>query len=120
MTAHTHHRVRLVNVQLKPHMLPRVTHHALLRYAERSCGFDADAARSLMSGPEVQKAILHGAGAVVMGDLKFILEKNAVVTVLGKGQRPNKTKRIFRAFEDLKDLGARSAGEAASADPVIS
>ena len=36
----TPHKVRIVNVRLKQEFLPKVSMHALLRYAERICGFD--------------------------------------------------------------------------------
>ena len=47
----TPHKVRIVNVRLKQEFLPKVSMHALLRYAERICGFDVVKARLALSGP---------------------------------------------------------------------
>lgn len=83
------HRVRIVNAKLKPKSMPCISGHAIIRYAERVCGFDVAKARLFLSGPEVQRAILHGADAVVVGDIKICLDGRNVTTVLSKSQRPN-------------------------------
>jgi len=104
MSDRTVHRVRIVNPRLKPDALPRVTSHALLRYAERMLGFDVKKATLELSGPEVQKAILHGADAVVVGNLKVALKRNAVVTVLGKTHQFKPTNKVLRSFQDLREF----------------
>lgn len=95
------HRVRIVNVRLKPECEPRVTHHALLRYAERVYGFDLEKATAWLSQEPVRKAILHGADAVVIGDFKICLKGNAVVTVLGRKQKVKQSNKVLRAFSEL-------------------
>jgi hypothetical protein len=98
----TPHKVRIVNVRLKQEFLPKVSMHALLRYAERICGFDVVKARLALSGPEIQHGIIHGADAVKVSGMKVCLKGNVVVTVLGKEQRP-KPGRVFKSFRELAD-----------------
>lgn len=98
------HRVRIVNPRLKPEAMPQLTGHAIIRYAERMLGLDLVKARLVLTGPEVQRAILHGADAVVVGDMKVCLDGKKVVTVLGKQQRPKKTNRVLKSFAELEAL----------------
>jgi hypothetical protein len=104
-------RVRLVNVRLKSHWRPRVTDHAMARYIERVFGIQVTTdhfkeARKALVGKAVETAILHGAGAVALGDgVKVILEGRSVVTVLGPEMRPkNDTKKILRDLAKLNEL----------------
>lgn len=96
------HRVRIVNARLKPGAMPKVTMHALLRYAERVCGFDIVKATLALSSPEVQRAILYGADAVVADGVKVVLKGSAVVTVLAGKQKVKKGDRVLKSFAELE------------------
>jgi len=62
---------------------PRVTDHAVLRYIERAHGVDVEALRAHIA-VLVARGVAEGGSAVIVGGVKFVLERETVVTVLDR------------------------------------
>ncbi|MCJ8142948.1 hypothetical protein MKI84_08465 [Ancylobacter sp. A5.8] len=64
--------------------VPHVTDHAVIRYLERSRGFDIEAVRREI-GRKVARGVEAGACGVVVDGVRFILRDALVVTVMDSG-----------------------------------
>lgn len=85
--------------------LPRVTDHALLRYLERARGIDVELIRehiALICAPAAN------AGAVNLrrDGVQYIFAQGAVVTVLGKRQKPSRPAQVRAQCAAAADEGA--------------
>lgn len=80
---------------------PVVSDHALLRYLERVYEFDLAKFRAEMLTPEVRAALRVGATAVNVGNFRFVLRENTVVTVTQRN--------VNMKAEDLKRFTPRKA-----------
>lgn len=62
-----------------------VSDHAVLRYLERVAGVDVAAIRT-----EIMEAVKRSQGAPIVrvGDVRYVIRGEAVVSVLGTGQMP--------------------------------
>ena len=61
---------------------PAVSDHALVRYMERVKGFDLEAIRNEILTEDRKQQILAGAKAIKVGNSKFKIEGNVVVTIV--------------------------------------
>lgn len=81
------HRVRIGRIRLKPKFVPRVSDHAVARYLDRVFGIAVTTdqmknLRSVLHGPEVQRAIACKHPFAAVGNVKIVLEGSTVATVL--------------------------------------
>lgn len=73
-----------------------VTDHALIRYLERGIGADMAGLRKRIKR-RVQRAVKHGANAVTIDGVRFVLVDGNVVTVTEtRGHRERRKKRASR------------------------
>lgn len=115
------HRVRIVNVRLRPHWRPRVTDHALARYIQRVYGVRVTPdhvtyARKALTSDAVENAILHGVNAVQISKCKVVIEGRHVVTVLAPGMRVFDRDR--REDHNARREGLRRLADLNRAQPV--
>jgi len=72
-----------------PHI--RVSDHAVLRWLERGCGVDVEEIRRTIAAC-CARGIESGAPVIIVGDVKFVIVDDAVVTALSKTMRAKRKK----------------------------
>ncbi|MEX2126947.1 MAG: hypothetical protein WD871_01720 [Xanthobacteraceae bacterium] len=73
-----------------PLNLPIVTQHALLRFIERALGIDVESLRRQMA-EAAAVGVKHGAGVVIWGGAKLVIEDRVVVTALPRNAVTSET-----------------------------
>lgn len=85
------HNLQLVGEEIarrqKAPINPRVSEHAVLRYLERAKGVDTEAIRAEILTPMVVSAMKAGAATVSVDGVKFVIDGDCLVTVLGSDMR---------------------------------
>lgn len=73
---------------------PIVTDHAVIRYLERVYEMDIAKLRAEILSPQVRAALKLGASAVNVGEFRYVLEGNTVITI--------HPRRVNMKADDLK------------------
>jgi len=90
----------------RPTPEPRLSDHALMRFAERALGLNIEALKARIMTPVVIQAIKNGASAVTVEGIKMKVVDNTIVTVYQprtgkiKNHAPKETDGIKAGLDD--------------------